>query len=297
MKRILAIVLAIIASPVSAGDVDIVRNLSYCDGAERDENRHRLDLYLPKGEKGFRTVIFVHGGTWSMGSKDGFLMLPGHRAADHGKFFAEKGIAAVFINYRLSPKVKHPEHAKDVAEAIAWVRRNIGKYGGDSNQLFLMGHSAGGHLVSLVTCDPSYLMAVGLTPSCIRGVITISGVYALTAQLNSSEEPVAAGQPTGAAVILGHVFGSDPKLHHQASPLQQVREGLPPFLVAYADHDIISLPAQAEAFHQVLTSKNVPAKKMLVTGREHQTILKSMLNDDDPLGQACLRFVRTGKLD
>jgi acetyl esterase/lipase len=288
----------LLTSPAWASDVNIVRNVAYCDGPDHDEYRHRLDLYLPKGACGFKTVIFVHGGTWSMGSKDGFLMLPGHRAADHGRYFAERGIAAVFINYRLSPKVKHPEHIKDVAHAIGWVRRNIAHYGGDSDQLFLMGHSAGGHLVSLVTCDPSYLMAEGLTPACIRGVITISGVYALTAELNTSAGPVAAGgQPTGAAVILGHVFGSDPKVHHLASPLQQARPGLPPFLVAYADYDIISLPAQAVAFHQVLTGKNVSAKKMLVAGREHQTILKSMLNDGDPLGEACLKFVRTGRLD
>lgn len=297
MRRLIAILLVLWTGTAWAGGVEIRRNLPYYEGPDQDQQRHRLDLYLPFGEKNFKTVIFVHGGTWSMGSKDGFLMLPGHRAADHGKYFAEKGIAAVHINYRLSPKVKHPDHTIDVARAIGWVKKNIAQFGGDPDQLFLMGHSAGGHLVALVTCDPKYLAAEGLECKCIKGVIGISGVYALTADLTPAREPMEAGQPSGAGVLLGHVFGSDCKCHHQASPLQQCRPGLPPFLIAYADRDLLTLPAQAVAFQEALAKKDVPAKKMLVTGREHQTILKNMLNEGDPLGEAVLKLVRTGKLD
>src|SRR5437868_14287147 len=178
MKRLMATIGMLIAAPAFAGPVEIQRDVSYYDGADRNPVRHKLDLYLPKGVAKFPTVVFVHGGSWSMGSKDGFLFLPGHNATDHGRFFAERGIAAVFINYRLSPQVKHPEHVIDVARAFAWTRRNIVNYGGDADQLFLMGHSAGGHLVSLLASDPKYLMAEGLTPSNIRGVIPISGVFA-----------------------------------------------------------------------------------------------------------------------
>jgi acetyl esterase/lipase len=297
MKHLVTIALLVVAQPAWASGVEVRRNVVYYDGPGQDEYRHRLDLYVPLGEKNFKTVIFVHGGTWSMGSKDGFLMLPGHKAADHGKFFAEKGIAAVHVNYRLSPKVKHPEHVTDVARAIGWVKNNIANYGGDPEQLYLMGHSAGGHLVALVTCDPKYLTAEKVDGKCIKGVIGVSGVYALTADLTECREPMEAGQPTGAGVLLGHVFGNDCKCHHQASPIQQCRPGLPPFLIAYADRDLLTLPAQAVAFQEALAKKNVPAKKLLVTGREHQTILKNMLNAGDPLGEAVLKLVRTGQLD
>jgi acetyl esterase/lipase len=284
-----------LAVAVAAGPVQTIRNEVYYDGPGHDEYRHRCDLFLPAGAAKFPTVIFVHGGSWSMGSKDGFLMLPGHRASDHGRFFAERGIAAVHVNYRLSPRVKHPEHARDVARAVAWVRQNIAAHGGDPDRIFLMGHSAGGHLCALVATDPRYLMAEGLTPAMIRGVIGVSGVYSLTGDLTTTREPVSAGsQASGPGVLLGHVFGADVKDHHRASPVQHVTPAAPPFLLAYADRDLLLLPAQAVAFQETLAAAGVPARKMLLTQRDHQTILKAMLVPGDPLGDAVLAFIRTG---
>lgn len=291
----LVTLLLTVAAPTEAPPVAFVRNVAYYNGTDHDEYRHRCDLYLPTGVDKFPTVIFVHGGSWSMGSKDGFLMLPGHKAQDHGRFFAERGIAAVHVNYRLSPKVKHPDHVADVARAIAWVRRNIAKRGGDPDQIFLMGHSAGGHLVALAATDPQYLMAEGLTPSMIRGVIGVSGVYSLTGELTPTAKPLAAGQPSGPGVLLGHVFGADVREHFQASPVQHVTKSAPPFLLAYADRDLLLLPAQAVAFQESLSAAGVPARKLLVAPRDHQTILKAMLTPGDPLGDAVLAFIRTGK--
>lgn len=288
-----ALVVLFLAAPVWAGPVETISNVSYYDGPDRDANKHRLDLFLPKGAQRFPTVIFVHGGAWQMGSKDGFLMLPGHRAADHGNFFAEKGIAAVQVNYRLSPKVQHPEHIADVARSIAWVRRNIGKYGGDVDNIFIMGHSAGGHLVALAASDPKYLLAEGLTPHMIRGVIGVSGVYVLSGDLVAGGPPPS-DKPTGAALFFAQVFGKDPAIHKQASPIAHVKKDMPPFLLAYADRDMMTLPAQAVAFHEALAAKGVQSKALLVTERSHQSILKSMLNADDPLGEAVMKFVKTG---
>lgn len=283
------------ASTALAGPVAIQSNVSYYDGADRDPARHRMDLFLPQGVQKFPTVVFVHGGSWAMGSKDGFLMVPGHKAADHGKFFAERGIAAIQINYRLSPKVKHPEHIVDVARAFAWVRRHISERGGDPDRIFIMGHSAGGHLVALLASDPKYLMAEGLTPSAIKGVIPVSGVFTLSGEMTAEPMPAAGGTPTGAGVFFAHVFGSDPAVHRAASPIVHVKTGMPPFLIAYADRDMITLPAQAVAFHDALKAKGNSVDKILMTNRTHQGILFSMIKPEDKLGDAVLQFVRTGK--
>ena len=114
----------------------------YANGGSRNE----LDVFAPKGEKGerFPVVIFIHGGTWMFGDKDFFGM---YRGA--GKYLAKNGVVAVMINYRLSPLVRHPEHARDVARAYAWTVKKIEKYGGDPDRIILAGHSAGGHLAAL----------------------------------------------------------------------------------------------------------------------------------------------------
>lgn len=293
MKQI-ALLIGLLAAPAWAGPIETISNVSYYDGADRDAVRHRLDLFLPQGAAKFPTLVFVHGGAWTMGSKDGFLMLKGHRAVDHGNFFAEKGIAAVQVNYRLSPKVQHPEHIADVARAIAWVRRNIAKYGGDPDNIFIMGHSAGGHLVALAGSDPKYLQAEGLTPQMIRGVIGVSGVYVLDPTLVSAG-PGAASMPKSPPTMLKSVFGPEGQTHIDASPIAHVAAGLPPFLLAYANRDIPTLPAQAVAMQEALAKKGVAAKTLLVSPRDHQTVLKSMLDEGDPLGDAVLKFIRTGR--
>jgi acetyl esterase/lipase len=293
------LVLASLSPPIRAeapdSNVSEVLNQSYYDGPDRNSQRNVLDLYLPKGQKDFPILVFVHGGGWSMGSKDRFVYLRGHKGGDLGRFFARNGIGTVQINYRLSPAVRHPEHVKDVARAIAWVKQNAARYGGDPDRLFVCGHSAGGHLVSLLATDPQYLQAVGMKPADLRGVLAISGVYSLTGTLPEHAGPIpppADGKPIGPGVFFRRVFGEDPADHLKASPLTHVHAGLPPFLVASADHDLLTLADQAETFVKALKGKNDEVEEVRMENRTHQTIIAYVSQPDDPLGTAMLRFIR-----
>src|SRR5262245_6532175 len=89
-------------------DVEAVKDVAYYDGDGADKAKHRLDLFLPKGQKDFPVLFFVHGGAWQRGDKDQFIGL----YSQLGKAFARQGVGTVVINYRLSPAVKHPEHVK-----------------------------------------------------------------------------------------------------------------------------------------------------------------------------------------
>lgn len=237
-------------------------------------------------------MVFVHGGGWVVGNNRGFC--PGLSGNEFGRFFASRGIVAAFPNYRLSPKVKHPQHVIDVARAIGWVRRNIVKYGGDTDRIFLMGHSAGGHLVSLVTCDPQFLSAEGLTPGMIKGVIPVSGVFNLTIDLGEHAGPEDNRPVTGPAAFFTQVFGTERSAHRAASPLRHVRPNLPPFLIAYADRDMLTLAGQGEQFQEALVERGDSARKLLMNDRTHISILRNVVKPGDPLGEAILSFVSTG---
>src|SRR5262249_4774312 len=150
-------------------EVEAVTDIDYHGGKDADKVRHRLDLFLPKGQKDYPVLVFVHGGAWTKGSKKGFEGL--------ARLFASNGVGTAITNYRLSPQVKHPAHAQDVAMAVAWVHKHIAKHGGRPDQLFLSGHSAGGHLVALLGTDPAYLEAAGVPLKDIKGGIPISGGY------------------------------------------------------------------------------------------------------------------------
>jgi acetyl esterase/lipase len=251
-----------------------VRDLAYFDGVGADPIRHKLDLYLPKGEKDFPVVVFVHGGAWARGDK-GFLGV--YEA--FGTFLARHGIGAVVINYRLSPAVQHPEHIRDVARAFAWVYKHIASYGGSPDRIILCGHSAGGHLAALLVTDPAWLKAEGLNPGQIRGVISISGVYDL------------ADLPPR---FVSRTFGPGTEILTTASPGRQARAGLPPFLLLYADHDLPGCDKKpAEAFAKALREKGTKAEAREISGSNHYKMILSTLVEDNPECQAILSFIAT----
>jgi acetyl esterase/lipase len=255
-------------------EVRAVTDVAYRDlyaGEDAKKPKNKLDLYLPKGKKDFPVLFFVHGGAWRNGDKNYFGVY-----SNLGMFLARHGIGAVMTNYRLSPAVQHPEHVKDVARAFAWTSRNIAQYGGRSDELFLCGHSAGGHLVSLLATDESYLKAEGLSRAAVRGVVPISGVYDVSfAGLN----------------LLETVFGKDAEVRRQASPLAHVQAGLPPFLIIYADSDFRTCDVMSERFCKALQEKKCEARLLEVKGRNHLSVLLNATKADDPVGQAIVAFI------
>jgi acetyl esterase/lipase len=263
---------AVAGDPVSTAipkyEVRAERNLAYYTGADADKVKHRLDLFLPKDKSDFPVVMFVHGGAWTFGDKDFFGV---HEAI--GRMFARHGIGAAVISYRLTPTVQHPEHIKDVARAFAWLHENIKKYGGRPDELFVCGHSAGGHLVSLLATDESYLKAHGLALSDIKGVMPISGVYAIPDKFFNS------------------VFGKDSDTRKKASPLHDVHPGCPPFCIVYGDDDFPTCGLVSETFCKALKENKISAESLEIKKRNHIDIITGAGKDDDPCSKALVDFV------
>ena len=247
-------------------EVEEVRGVVYYKGPDADAVRHQLDLYLPKGRKGFPVLFFVHGGAWRSGTKNLYGPI--------GRTFARNGVGTVIINYRLSPKVKHPAHIQDVARAFAWTYHNIGKYGGRQDRIFVCGHSAGGHLVALLACDDSHLKAEKLTRKAIRGMVPLCGVYTIM--------PI---------LIFQGAFGTDAEVCKAASPLTHVAGDHPPALIVYADKDYPTLDVMAETFCKKLKACKCEARTLKVDKRTHISLIVQTANEADPTTQAILRFI------
>lgn len=236
-------------------------------GKQENKDRQKLDIYCPKGQKDFPVVLFVHGGSWRWGNKYMFAYI--------GEAFAKIGIGMVICNYSLSPEAQHPTHIKDVAKAFAWTFENIAKYGGKADRLFVCGHSAGGHLVSLLATDPEYLKVENRTPADIKGVISISGVYNIDASYR----------------VFHETFGKDEALCKKASPLTHVAGKHPPFLIAYGDDDFPTLDVMAKDMHAALKKVDSPSELLLCKRRDHFTIILDLVNPEDSLNKAFREFV------
>ena len=141
------------------------RDIAYALGP-----RHALDLYLPAASaKPPPLVVFFYGGGWTEGTKDWYRFM--------GMSLTKRGVVVVVPDYRLSPEVRFPAFMEDAALAVAWARANVARFGGDPHWLFLMGPSAGAHMVTLLALDPEYLRAVGLSSHDMCGVIGMAGPY------------------------------------------------------------------------------------------------------------------------
>lgn len=90
---------------------------------------HKLDLYIPDGATApLSVIVWVHGGGWSIGSKD--LL-----ATDYQLRYALNGYALVSINYRLTGQAIFPAQIHDSKAAIRWIRANAAQYNPDPTRI------------------------------------------------------------------------------------------------------------------------------------------------------------------
>lgn len=246
------------------------------DVAFGKDEKQKLDVYSPKDAKGCPVVIFIHGGEWTKGDKAEVSYKP--------KFFTENGLVFISTNYRLFPGAKFPAHAEDVAAAVRWAVDHGAEFGGDPKKVFLMGHSAGCHLVTLVGLDPKYLAGVKLKPTDLRGVVAWSGgAYDLVAKVaegGSYKEHIS------------NAFGPDKAAWKDASPVTHAKNGSmsPPFLFASYEKGNNANKA-AENLAGLIRDAKGKAEVIVLENRTHQTANHLLGAPDDKTGAILLKFL------
>ncbi|HKY01912.1 MAG TPA: alpha/beta hydrolase, partial [Burkholderiales bacterium] len=218
--------------------------------------RQTLDLHMPPAKRP-PLLIFVHGGFWSEGDERYNIGNGIVRA------LVPQGVAVALVRYRLASPHQHPAQILDVAAAFAHLVRSADRYGYDSKRIYIAGHSAGGHLASLLALDERYLAAHDLTTASIAGVIGISGVYNLDTHGVASYHKEAV-QRTFGDLMTGSA----------ASPSNFVRAGAPPFLILNPENDLPRLQLQAREFVEALSDKKVEVDYLVVPGLDHLSIAR-----------------------
>jgi acetyl esterase/lipase len=251
------------------------------DGA--DPGLLSLDIYVPHDAEDRPVVVYVHGGGWQRGDKA--------RVAALAPACLDEGYVFVSTNYRLAPEAPFPAWPEDVAAAIAWTHRNIAEYGGDPGRLWIMGHSAGAHLVALVATDERYLEEHGLTLGDLAAVVPLDtqglDLTALAAD-GGGELPRAYRVP----------FTDDPDVWTEASPATYVEEGkdIPPTLLCYSGGSVpgrVHTGRQAfnEAYAETLRAAGVRAEVVGAPDRTHGQIVREFAVAEDPVAPAVFAFI------
>lgn len=203
---------------------------SLLDAPYGPEPEQRFDLHAPPGKQAAPLILMVHGGGWTRGDKE-----MGRVVDNKVAHWLPRSIAFMSINYRMQPKAAPQEQARDVAQALAYVEKNSARLGVDRNNIVLMGHSAGAHLIALLAARPELLAEVGAqTP---RGFVLLdSGALDVPAIMNARH-----------FALYDRAFGGDPAEWAAASPFHQLRQATAPMLAVCSTRRENACP-QARAF-------------------------------------------------
>jgi acetyl esterase/lipase len=247
---------------------------------EFDKERHLLDVYSPNKAAptaaGYPVVLFIHGGSWTSGSKDIYTFI--------GRQLAKQGVVAVIINYRLAPAVQVPAQAADCARALAWTVQHIGQYKGDPARIFVMGHSAGGGLSALLATDDALLARHGLAQNPVRGAI-MNDPAGLDMYSYLKEMKYEGDQQYLVP------FGKDPAVWKEHSAIYKIRPGIPPFMFFIGGETYPSISSSSGRFRDRLKAIGQPAPYTVIPGRHHVPMVLQLYWKNNIIYKELLKMV------
>ena len=269
VAKIVGIILLTSLNLATAKDV-VKHDVDYLSDSNYKNGKDLLDIYMPDGAEHVPVIVYFHGGALMMGSKrDGAIV---------ASRILPMGIGVVIPNYRLSPGVQHPAHIQDAAAATAWVVENIKSYGGDPDNVYVAGHSAGAYLAALLALDPSHLSAHDVDASSIRGAIPISPF--LYVEFTALSRPKT-------------VWGEDPADWLAASVTPHIGPDKGRMLLIYADGDEDWRKSQNDRFAEDMQKAgNDGIRVVEVPKRDHLSLISKINSADDQTGDLIERFVK-----
>lgn len=249
--RLLRTLLGVACLAVASAEEKHLTDIEYANAGSESL---RLDACVPEGEGPFPIAILVHGGGWGSGDK----------AQDFGalqKPLTEAGFVWFSINYRLAPQHPWPACFEDVQAAIRWVREHAAEHKVDRKRIALIGYSAGGQLAMLAAMRAD-------EGSKVQAVVGLAPAAELVADMKRR------GQ---VGIAMRNLLGLAEPLDETAlakiaaiSPAEEVKPGLPPFLLVQGTADQSVRHVETLAFAERLKQAKVPCELIEMKDAPHR---------------------------
>lgn len=232
----------------------------------------KLEVFTPAAAGTTRPVlVFFYGGGWRTGFQGDYHFI--------GRNFAREGYVVVIPGYRLTPDGVFPHMLEDGAKGLAWVRDHAAEYGGDPEQVYVMGHSAGAYNALMLTLDRQWLGREGVAEGFIKGAIGLAGPYDFY-PFDSDNSRAAFG-----------AF-AQPEL---TQPVNFARADAPPLLLLSGTVDTTVKPRNSLALAKAMSAAGTPTQAVLFEGMSHAGIimkLASPFDRDRRVKDAALAFLK-----
>ena len=239
----------------------VSKDITYCSPQGVDQ---KLDIYTPKNAGDSTPIIIhVHGGSWTSGQKSDYNMLP------YLESLVNAGFIVASVNYRLAPTYTFPAQIQDVKCAVRFLRASAKLYHIDTNNIGMIGESAGGHLAALTgtaqnTADFETNELAGVSDK-VKAVVDLFGPANLVSYVQ--DEPIVSG---GIKEFLGSY---NPVL---ASPTHYVSATSVPFSIIHGDSDIVVPFSQSQELHDTLLKAGATSTLTKVVNAGHGlTLMRS----------------------
>jgi acetyl esterase/lipase len=216
------------------------------------EHRLALDVYAPAQGSHAPIVVFFYGGSWVRGERAWYRFV--------GTALAAHGVITVIPDYRKYPQVTLDGFMHDAADAVAWAHAHAIEIGGSPDDIFVMGHSAGGQIAALLATDPQWLAAYDMKPTDLAGFIGLAGCYDFV--------PV----PQDDAIMLG-VFGRTVEQQRRGQPVSYVRGAEPPMLLLQGTDDGEVEPSNAISLYRATQAVHGDSTLRTYPGVGHEALL------------------------
>ncbi|ASU40090.1 esterase [Herbaspirillum sp. meg3] len=226
---------------------------------------HRLQTldYFPVADAAAPLLVFVHGGYWRSLDKNDFSHL--------AEPYRQAGIAVAMLNYRLAPEVDIPEIVADVRAAFAWLYRQASSYGFDTERIYVMGHSAGGHLAAALASTD--WRNAGLPTDAIKGLCGVSGLYDL--------EPIR-------LCYLNETLQLDGPQVQQYSPLHHLPATKIPVILTAGGAESAEFHRQKNAYALALHGAGFPVQQVKLADGHHLDVIDKLADGSSELAQAII---------
>lgn len=235
-------------------ELAVIKDIAY-----GDLERERLDVF-PSSLPNSKTLIFIHGGYWQMLDKAMFRFV--------ASAFHSYGITTVLLTYPLAPAASIDQIVLSCRNGLKWVYKNIAAFNGNPNQIYVAGHSAGGHLAAMLMITDWKLLCPDLPPDVLKGVFVISGLFNLV--------PVRLS-------YLNQVLKMDTNTSFLNSPVNFKPKNSCPLVIAAGGAETTEFNDQSKELYAAWKDKEFDSKLLVLEQLNHFSIIETMIDPNSVL--------------